>query len=362
MRVLVLWAAPRHANFGVAALAEGAQALVHQAVGDADVRFHGTGIDGDGPMNIGHLPPLVKEVFVRNKGLRDWLRGFDLLIDMRGGDSFTDIYGLKRLYKMSFVPLYARRLGVPVVLGPQTIGPFKSQAGRRLAQYVLRSASQVHSRDPVSAHAAQQLGRPVDGISTDVAFAIAPPVSGPSRDVMFNVSGLLWSENPHVDNTTYRASVCKSIDGLLANGREVTALAHVVGANEAPGDNDRFALAELEQLYGDRLTYLTPTDLQDVRSQISGARLMIGARMHACLNAMSVGVPAVPMAYSRKFKPLLDQIGWEQTIDLSASPEHVADQVLRSSEAELGQGVAAVRERAGRLLTSTARDIAQLLR
>jgi colanic acid/amylovoran biosynthesis protein len=38
--------------------------------------------------------------------------------------------------------------------------------------------------------------------------------------------------------------------------------------------------------------------------------------MHACLNALSVGVPALPWAYSRKFKPLLDGLGWTASLDL----------------------------------------------
>ena len=43
---------------------------------------------------------------------------------------------------------------------------------------------------------------------------------------------------------------------------------------------------------------------------------MIGSRMHACLNALSVGTPAIPLAYSRKFAPLLGDLGWAHVVDL----------------------------------------------
>ena len=49
--------------------------------------------------------------------LVDWLKGFDLVVDTRAGDSFADIYGLMRHLTMSLMHEAVRRAGVPVVLG-----------------------------------------------------------------------------------------------------------------------------------------------------------------------------------------------------------------------------------------------------
>ena len=43
--------------------------------------------------------------------------------------------------------------------------------------------------------------------------------------------------------------------------------------------------------------------------------------MHACLNALSVGTPAIPLAYSRKFEPLLADLGWRSVVDLRTSDD-----------------------------------------
>jgi len=59
---------------------------------------------------------------------------------------------------------------------------------------------------------------------------------------------------------------------------------------------------------------VAPRDLDDARWIIAGSTVLIGARMHACLNALSTGVPAIAMAYSRKFAPLFDAIGWPYSI------------------------------------------------
>ena len=60
---------------------------------------------------------------------------------MRAGDSFADIYGRSRLLNQSVLAYLARSAGTPVVMGPQTIGPFSSRRGRALARW-----SHAHGR------------------------------------------------------------------------------------------------------------------------------------------------------------------------------------------------------------------------
>ncbi|MCV7478226.1 polysaccharide pyruvyl transferase family protein [Micrococcus luteus] len=330
MKILVYGALPRHANLGVAALACGSRAILERAFPGADIRFRSAGPEGDGPINLTHTTPFLKETVVNRRGLRAWTRSFDLVCDIRGGDSFTDIYTTKSLFKLSLFPLYARILGRRIVLLPQTIGPFEHRRSRLLARAYLRVATIVMSRDPRSAAFAKVLGREVDLVGTDVVFAIAQPsdVQPGDHDVIVNVSGLLWTPNRHVDADAYRAATRAIIDSLLEGGRRVTLLAHVVGATESGPDNDRAAIAELRAMYGDRVTYVSPDSLDEVRRVIASASVLVGARMHACLNALSVGVPAIPLAYSRKFAPLLEDLDWPYTVDLRASADEIATAVL----------------------------------
>ncbi|MET1015339.1 MAG: polysaccharide pyruvyl transferase family protein, partial [Leifsonia flava] len=51
--------------------------------------------------------------------------------------------------------------------------------------------------------------------------------------------------------------------------------------------------------------------------------------MHACLNALSTGVPAIAMAYSRKFEPLLNSVDWPHSVSLVGDPDPAAA-VLRA--------------------------------
>ncbi|MBE1547992.1 polysaccharide pyruvyl transferase WcaK-like protein [Mycobacterium sp. OAS707] len=256
------------------------------------------------------------------------LSDFDMVLDSGAGDSFTDAYGFKRLLLMVYVQSVAHRLGIPVVFGPQTIGPFSTRIGQMLARRAISRVACIVTRDSVSAEAVARLARPADAISTDVVFALPQVPVEKTRDVIFNVSGLLWPPNHHVDNLAYQRAVRSSIKDLLNRGRRVTLLAHVVGPdvpiNEpGAGDNDVPPLKLLEREYGgdSSLEFLAPPNLTVARVILGSGRLVIGSRMHACLNALSMGTPAIPLAYSRKFEPLLRDIGWNHIIDLRETPD-----------------------------------------
>src|SRR5699024_592440 len=172
------------------------------------------------------------------------------------------------------------------------------------------------------------------------------PDPGPQRDVLVNVSGLLWTENPHVGAAAYRRTLQETVTRLRADGREVALLAHVLDNPSA--DNDVPALRELAAQVGGGLEVVVPTDLDSVRATIAGANLLIGSRMHACLNALSVGTPAIPLAYSRKFAPLLESVGWRTGFDLRTDDLGSLPRQIVATAAEVTPAKAHDAARAGR--------------
>ncbi|WP_210480604.1 polysaccharide pyruvyl transferase family protein [Naasia sp. SYSU D00948] len=311
MRVLVLWADDRSANLGVRALARGAESLARQALGpDIEIEFQDLAKNADG---FSPSMGLIKRDLIKPRGpIREWLSRFDLVLDTGAGDSFADIYGPRRITRMLYVQLAARRLRIPLVLTPQTVGPFRTRRFRLGARMVLKRAAFVAARDSASAAYAASLRRPVDVVATDVVFALPQPAPGPARDVLLNVSGLLWNSSAHADPEHYRTQIRALITGLRDRGREVALLAHVI--DNPTADNDVPVVRELAEELG--LEAVVPASLDEVRSAVSSARLVIGSRMHACLNAISTGTPAIAWAYSRKFAPLLGDLGWRHTLDL----------------------------------------------
>lgn len=344
-RVLVLWADDESSNLGVRVLGQGAAALARRAWGqDTLIEFQSFSYGPLGTQLSGKV--VLKGMLTANRDLRKRMEKYDAVIDTGAGDSFTDIYGLKRLAIMFYTRFVAQRSSVPVILAPQTIGPFETLIGRVLAKRTLRSAHSVMARDSVSMMFARELGPEADCLATDVIFALEQPpaLASSTADVVLNVSGLLWSGDAHVSKEKYQLLTRELIDKLLAAGRSVTLMAHVLD-NPSP-DNDVTVVTNLAAEFPNGVAVFIPKDLDDVRRFISGCNVVIGARMHACLNALSVGKPAIPLAYSRKFAPLLADIGWPHTLDLR-SDQGIADKVLNLlGDGQLGAEAKRVRAKA----------------
>lgn len=345
-RVLVLWAEESSPNLGVAVLARGTRDLLRRVHPETEFVFANYGARPS-ELPWGRPRSLLRERVQGRFGMQEYLRGFDLVWDTRSGDSFADIYGLDRHLTMSLVHEFAAQAGTRVVMAPQTVGPFGTRRGRALGRRTLHRSAFVFARDPRSARAAEELGRPADLVTADLVFAIDPATPGPERDVLLNVSGLLWHANPHVDHLAYQRVIRKTIEQLRTDGREVALLAHVL--NSPNPDNDVPVVRALADDADDDLEVVVPTGLDDVRATIAGAKVLIGSRMHACLNALSVGVPAIPLAYSRKFAPLLQSVGWEVGFDLRTDdPQRLPYDIASAVESSdpIAAGAAAARGRA----------------
>ncbi|MEW1835207.1 polysaccharide pyruvyl transferase family protein [Microbacterium sp. NPDC079995] len=346
MRILLAWTDETSPNLGVRALGRGSQDLLRRIWPNAEFTY----------MNYGSKPEpvtwsprgLVREWVTGRRGMRDWIDGFDLYWDTRSGDSFSDIYGLPRHMTMSMIHEFAARRHVPTILAPQTIGPFGSRRSRILARRDVTRSRLVLARDPLSAAASARLGRPVDLTTTDLVFGIDQPVPEPGHDVLLNVSGLLWRSARHGDPEVYRRQIESVIDGLLDRGRSITLFPHVLDSPDP--DNDVPVARELHERYEGRVGLVVPRDLEHARAVIAGASVVIGARMHACLNALSTGTPAIAMAYSRKFAPLMNELGWPHVVDAGAGDDAAERIVAAVDDPQLAEHARKAQRRGQQLL------------
>ena len=135
------------------------------------------------------------------------------VLDVSGGDSFTDLYGARRWHLVTLPKLISLRVGTPLVLLPQTYGPFRDPRRRRQAADIVANAQAAWARDPDGLDFLRELlGDRFDPTrhrqGVDVAFALSPrrpdelpddlvACLDPARDhvtVGLNVSGLLMNE------------------------------------------------------------------------------------------------------------------------------------------------------------------------
>jgi polysaccharide pyruvyl transferase WcaK-like protein len=281
-------------------------------------------------------------------------RRSDFVIDIGGGDSFADIYGRRRLSRMLALKYLTHLSGTPLILAPQTLGPFDHWLTTRLSRWSIERSAIVAARDDLSIAASRSMGVKRDIISSsDVALRLPydPPgpraPDGPLR-IGLNVSGLLMhggytGGNQFGLSFDYPALVRRLIHSLLnySTECEVHLVPHVMAQSEAEThiEDDAQANSVLAQEFPSVIKAPRFTNPSEAKTYIAGLDFFLGARMHACIAAFSSGVPVIPMAYSRKFQGLFGALGYHRTVDCrtQTADEIVAEVVQALSERSLIQ-------------------------
>ncbi|WP_262693627.1 polysaccharide pyruvyl transferase family protein [Kordiimonas aquimaris] len=244
------------------------------------------------------------------------MHGSDAVVDVSGGDSFTDIYGPARFDQITLPKLMALDANVPLILMPQTYGPFLYKRSRKIARKILSECTLAFARDVDSLEYLRELlGESFDEdkhrLGVDLAFGLPAigDVKKPFDAVGINVSGLLWNK---LDNAREQFGLKANYRGVLANlcrhilkttQVSILLVPHVTpgGGGESDLPACRALKASLPEHFRSRVLIeenaRTPATLKGVIAQ---TQWFAGARMHATIAALSSVVPVANMAYSGK--------------------------------------------------------------
>ncbi|WP_448582788.1 polysaccharide pyruvyl transferase family protein [Thermaurantiacus sp.] len=365
LKIGLIWHSDNSANLGVGALTVSNIALLQDAAARAGVeaRFELFKFrDSGAPYVTGFqaIHPIDSRYLSSPRGFFTDVRRLDALFDIGGGDSFTDIYPDRRFLFILLSKVLAIAAGTPLILSPQTIGPFSRQPHRSAAAWTMGRARAVFTRDPLSLDAARALapGARLFG-AVDVAFALpfTPAPRGPGRRVGLNVSGLLYAggytgRNEFGLGLDYRDYTHRLIEALLARGDvRVELVKHVFAHGNSSEDDPAVARALAARYPGlvEAPDFASPSE---AKSYISGLDFLVGARMHATIAAFSAGVPVVPVSYSRKFEGLFGGLGYRWLVPAKgmSTDEALAftvDALDRRDEVAADIGAAAARVREG---------------
>jgi colanic acid/amylovoran biosynthesis protein len=281
------------------------------------------------------------------------------VLDITAGDSFSDIYGLKRLLLGSIPKVLILLLGKKLILLPQTYGPFKSSVAQGLARWILRRAAGVYCRDrqgleDITRLVGSRSMRSQPQFCPDVAFTLDPippdeikifpaplPPKGTKIVIGFNVSGLLYNGGYTRDNSfglmiDYRQLQMSLLDVFLQKpDTAILLVPHVYPESEFAVESDPQACKEVFDQFKDRYPeriFLVEGkyDQSEIKFIIGQCDFFLGSRMHACIAAMSQGIPAVGLAYSKKFQGVFESVGvGECVIDMRSLDQEL---VIRTVE------------------------------
>lgn len=252
------------------------------------------------------------------------IKSCDMVLDITYGDNFSDIYLPNFVKRTSNMKLWVEKLGVPLILMPQTIGPFENKKLLKQALKAIENSTRVYSRDLLSNDFVKKyLPEKEIFITTDLALALPykrkKNMSRKCR-VGINVSGLLWNggfikNNQFGLTVEYPKYIIGLIEKLIDLKYEVHIIPHVTEVCENSQDGDLKVTEYLKKEYPILNIAPTYTSPIDVKNYIASMDVFTGARMHSTVAAFSSYVPTVPFAYSRKFQGLYENIGYKYLIN-----------------------------------------------
>lgn len=257
------------------------------------------------------------------------IRSLDAILDISGGDSFSDIYGDWRFRAVLMPKRLAIAARVPLILLPQTYGPFDAPQSQEQARELMLGARMIWARDARSLDVASVvLGQDFDPVrhkaGVDVAFGL-PACEPCGRETLesisrftsqdgavfgLNVSGLLFNRNPKLESefnlkVDYRKLVAEMARRLLGvEQSRLLLISHVATpCAEAEDDLDacRAAFAQLPRALQERTLVVDPMpDPMQVKWVIGQCDWFCGTRMHSCIAGLSQSIPTATIAYSDK--------------------------------------------------------------
>ena len=278
----------------------------------------------------------LKKMLIKSSHELSALNNSDFIGDIHGGDGLSDIYGLQRFIMGTLPDIIILLLGKRLILLPQTYGPYKSFLSQKIVRYVFKRAACIISRDKEGVEVVKKvIDAENKGINIhfcpDVAFLldaarpgkidIEPPVISDTDLPLIglNVNGLLYNGGYTRDNMfglkyDYKIFVHNLVKRLMKDtDAHILLIPHTFAPNghvESDPDAGRDIIGNMEDAYKNRVHMVMGEHDQFALKGIIGlCDFFIGSRMHACIAALSQGIPTIGVAYSRKFAGVFESVG-----------------------------------------------------
>ncbi|GAB2572252.1 hypothetical protein GCM10027168_01240 [Streptomyces capparidis] len=223
-----------------------------------------------------------------------------------------------------------QRLGKPVVLTPQTYGPFRSPGHwhTRLVARTLGRAKAVLAREDISLAELRKLSLPpgVARRSVDLAFTLDPPPRARG--------GRSWRAAHGVteDEVLVGVTLRRCLPGDRQERYEAELAAFVDRVHELPGhrvmifplatgldgqDDDRVvSRAVAARCRGDRRPVVVDTggDYARTIALVSELDYLVGTRFHSVIFALTARIPCVAVEYEHKTRGIMRNLGLEEWV------------------------------------------------
>lgn len=245
-------------------------------------------------------------------------REIDVILDA-SGFAYGDQWGTQKA-KVRLGKNIAKwkRQGKKVILLPQAFGPFKKPGMKEVMEEILHHADLVFARDRSSFSHLEEIAPGKAVMCPDFTNIVRLPRNETSEHLTGRTCIIPNSKMITMGRTTlddYANALAKAVSILMSQGKDPFILIH-----EGKGDLE-VANAVVSRL-SSSIEIVSPDDALEIKHLIGKCSLVVSARFHGLVSALSQGVPVIAMGWSHKYEELLHDYGVH---DLLADPNSPAD-------------------------------------
>jgi polysaccharide pyruvyl transferase WcaK-like protein len=220
------------------------------------------------------------------------------------------------LFERTIEIMVAKSLGKSVVMFPNSVGPFRTWAGRFLSKLALNNCEAIIIRDPISYEIVKSIGINCRKfLTSDMALLYNPKtkaahyvVNHPTIGVCPGVYSFSISAK---EIERYVIDHAKALDAAIEKyGFHVFFLPHYISGFEY--DDFEISKLILENMKNkEHVSILRISSLEEFKLLINQMDLLISSKMHPAVLAVSGFVPAISIVYDHK------QTGFFKDLELS---------------------------------------------
>lgn len=267
------------------------------------------------------------------------IRNLRWVAAINGGDGFSDIYSTETFISRLHETNFAMKRNIPVIILPQTIGPFKEESNRTIANRILQYATRIYVRDDKFIKELNSMGLKYE-MTKDLSAYMKPQsfdIEIKPNAVGLNVSGLTYSNTFRTLSgqfASYPYLVKAIIRYFQTLNVPIYLIPHSYNYNNPEASNDD--LVAIRDLYANLENkgnvYVVDRDMvsPQVKYVISQMSFFIGTRMHANFAAIYTKVPLFGLAYSYKFQGAFEASGiFDSTAMINNISESECDAIVK---------------------------------
>ena len=203
--------------------------------------------------------------------------------------------------------LVAKFLDKPVVMFPNSVGPFRTLVGVLLSKLALNRCNWILIREPISLNVVRCLGiRSPTVLTSDTGLLlgsnskIADSLLTQTHPTMVICAGIYSNSLPKHRVFQYISAHTKALDTAIDQlGVNVTFLPHYISGFKSDDlETSRLILSEMKNKAAARIVQVRTA--KEFKAILNEAELVVSSKMHPAVLAVSSFVPTLCLAYDHK--------------------------------------------------------------